>query len=285
MSVLALDIGGTKTLVALAEDGQILECERLPTEMDRGGAGLVDAIASVAAQWPRRMECVGAAVSGLVRNGTWQALNRRTLALPEPFPLAAALSERFGCPARVVNDAQAAAWAEWSEGAGRREDMVFLTVSTGIGGGIVTAGRLLEGLAGSFGQWIDDGGARFEDRASGRWMAAAAREAGHVAEATDVFGALPDAWAEALVTEMAGRLAVLCRNVQLALDPRRIVLGGGIGLAPGTIGRIEAAFAGLDPVLRPTLVPASLGAEAGIIGAAALARGVKQTSKHRESVP
>ncbi len=282
MRVLALDIGGTKTLVALTEDGRILERVRLRTDISGGAAGLLDAVAAAAAGWPR-IERVGAAVTGLVRNGIWQALNTRTLALPEPHPIEASLWERFGCPARAVNDAQAAAWGEWREGAGQREDMVFLTVSTGIGGGIVSGGRLLGGLSGSFGQWVDEDGARFEDRASGRWMAAAARDSGRIAEAAEVFAALPAPWAEALVDEMAGRLAVLCRNVQLALDPCRIVIGGGIGLAPGMIGRIEAAFAGLEPVLRPTLVPASLGADAGLLGAAALAANATERTKHREN--
>jgi N-acetylmannosamine-6-phosphate 2-epimerase / N-acetylmannosamine kinase len=280
MTALAIDIGGTKTLVALVEGARVVEAERISTDPSAGGEGIVEAVAGIAATWAGRFDRAGAAVTGLVRDGLWQTLNPRTLALPLPFPLEAALAERLGCPAHVVNDAQAAAWGEWSAGAGQREDMVFLTVSTGIGGGIVTGGRLVGGLGGHFGQWVDGSGTRLEDRVSGRWIAAAARGAGHPVEAAEVFAALPAPWAEAIVTEGAARLAVLCRNIQLALDPRRIVVGGGIGLAPGTIARIEAAFADLDPVLRPTLVPAARGAEAGLIGAAALVRQV--TLKRRE---
>jgi len=63
---------------------------------------------------------------------------------------------------------------------------------------------------------------------------------------------------------------VLCSDIQLTFDPRRIVIGGGIGLAPGFIGRLEAELSSLKPRWRPRLVPARLGARAGLVGIADL---------------
>jgi N-acylmannosamine kinase/N-acetylmannosamine-6-phosphate 2-epimerase/N-acetylmannosamine kinase len=80
-----------------------------------------------------------------------------------------------------------------------------------------------------------------------------------------------EAWAEAILALSTGRFARLLANLQLVLAPERMVLGGGIGLAPGQIERLRAALEPLPPLRRPALVPAALGARAGVVGAADLA--------------
>lgn len=280
MTALALDIGGTKILAALVDGPDVAEERRRATDLSAGIDALMAGIAELATSWAGRFDAVGAAVTGLVRDGIWQALNPEVLALPDQVPLVSRLKETFGMPAIAVNDAQAAAWGEYLHGAGRREDMVFLTVSTGVGGGIVAGGRLLGGLSGHFGQFETESGARFEDRVAGRWMAAEARRQGHALDAAGVFARIDEPWAEAIVAASAARVAGLCRNLQLALEPARIVIGGGIGLAPGYLGRVAAAVAGTEPVLTPRLVPAGLGANAGIVGVAALAT---QSMSNREN--
>ena len=70
--------------------------------------------------------------------------------------------------------------------------------------------------------------------------------------------------------------------MQLAVDPWRIVIGGSIGLAPGFLDRVAAALDGLDPEIIPRLVPAALGARAGVIGAAALAADTIDHDANRE---
>ena len=96
----------------------------------------------LAAAWRGRFDRVGAAVTGIVADGRWHALNAGILPVPAGFPIVEALSTRLGCPVLAINDAQAAAWGEYRFGAGAGRDIVFLTVSTGIGGGIVLGGRL-----------------------------------------------------------------------------------------------------------------------------------------------
>jgi len=271
MTALAIDIGGTKVLLALVRDGKILASRRMATDITGGPGALIDAITDAASAWPNAFDAIGAAVTGVVLDGRWRALNRSTLDLDGSHPLADALADRFGKPARCVNDAQAAAWGEHVAGAGARRDMAFLTISTGIGGGIVRDSRLLEGLAGSFGQFVDEAGTRLEDRAAGRWIAREAAAHGRPGDAEAVFAATDEPWAEALIAASAARVAALCRNVQLAVDPEIIVIGGGIGLASGYLDRVRFALAGIDEALRPRILPAALGADAGIIGVAALA--------------
>ncbi len=277
--VLALDVGGTKIAAALVEGGRIVERRAFATPRERGAEVWLDAIADAAHPWRGRARAVGAALTGLVDDGRWSALNPRTLPVPDGLPVEAELSRRLGLPVRAWNDAQAAAWGEARFGAGRGADeatVAFLTISTGIGGGIVSGGRLLSGLAGHFGQWREGGDPSAppaEDAVSGRWIAAEAASAGFDADARAVFDAAHggEAWAEAILERSARRAAALLLNVQLALDPNRIVIGGGIGLAPGYLDRLDAALGGQPARLRPRLVPAELGADAGLIGAADLA--------------
>ena len=119
--------------------------------------------------------------------------------------------------------------------------MVFLTVSSGIGGGIVLGGRLLRGargIAGSLGQSPRagrDGYVRLETLASGFGIAAAAKAAGRDADARAVFAAARAGapWAEGILVEAAGELAAAVAGLQAVVDPECIVIGGGVGLAEG----------------------------------------------------
>ncbi len=281
--VLAIDLGGTKILAALISGARVLARAETPTPRDAGPDGWLADMARLAAPWAGDYAELGVTVTGLVHNGLWRALNPGTLAIPQDWPLAARLASVMGMEPVLANDAQAAAWGEHVYGAGEGRDMVFLTVSTGIGGGIVIDGRLLAGrggLAGHFGQLtaMETPGGPIEDRASGRWIAAEGAAAG-LGDAPAVFAAAQQAHprAIAILDASAARVARLCINLQLALAPERIVIGGGIGLAPGYLARVAGALGDLSPPVRPDIRPAALGADAGAVGVAALA--AQQTTK------
>lgn len=277
-AVLALDIGGTKIAAALVGDSRVLERREFATPRDASAAEWLGAIATSTGPWRDRYRAVGAAVTGLIDDGRWSALNPETLPVPADFPLEAELAERLGVPARAWNDAQAAAWGEFRFGAGHTADdetMVFLTISTGIGGGIVAGGRLLTGLAGHFGQWrlagaVNDAPA--EASISGRWIAEEAKRAGCVPNARAVFELWRngDERAARIVRRSAQRAAALLLDIHLALDPARIVIGGGIGLASGYLDLLGAEIEALSPRLRPRLATAKLGSDAGLVGVADL---------------
>ena len=275
-AILAIDVGGTKMLAALVRGTAILDTIRLPTPADGDPAGWLTALFTAIESWKGRYSAVGVAVTGIIDDGHWSALNRRTLDIPDRFPLTAAIARYTDAPVFAANDAQAAAWGEYAFGAGERQDMVFLTVSTGIGGGIVTGGRLLGGLGGHFGQLRDPAypDETLEDRVSGNWFAVKAAAHAPGATAREVFAAAKagEGWANTIVEASARQTANLCRNIQLALDPRRIVIGGGIGLAQGYLAAMERALDAVPARLKPSLHAAALADNAGVIGIADLAQ-------------
>ena len=276
-AVLAVDLGGSKILACLMEDRRIVDERSAKTPRGAGVGAWLDEVAELAAPWQGRYRHAGVATTGLVRDGRWQSLNPATLPIPAGFPLDAELGRRLGMAVTTCNDAQAAAWGEHVAGAGQGvADMVFVTISTGIGGGVVSGGRLLQGrggMTGSVGQLRLASGERIEDSASGTGIAASARAAGHAVDAKTVFVAADTgaAWALAILERVEGLTALLFRDLQSLYDPSRIVVGGGVGLAPGHLERIRTRLAGLPDVIRPELVAASLGAYAGIVGVADLA--------------
>lgn len=275
-TVLALDVGGTKLAAALVQNGRILERRQMPTPPLPGSDAWFAAARDLVADWQGRFSRAGAAVTGVVaRDGGWWALNPAVLAIPENTPVAARLTDALGCPTVAVNDAQAAAWGEYRHGAGQGRDMVFVTVSTGIGGGAIVDGRLLtgaRGLAGSLGQ-IALGGASLETRASGTALATASARAGHASDTRALFAAAEagETWAMAIIDAGAAAFAAGLVDLQRLLDPEVVVVGGGIGLLPLHQARVQAALADAPVRLRPTIVPAALGADAGLIGIADIA--------------
>lgn len=285
--VLALDVGGTKSAAALVRAGRILARVEVPTDRAGGPDSWLAAIAAAAAPWAGRYTRCAAAVSGLVVAGTWSAVNPQVLPVPPGFPLVHRLETLFGVPSCALNDAQAAAWGEHVHGAGVGRDLVFVTVSSGIGGGIVLGGRLLRGdrgLAGHLGQ-VDGGhGARLEARASGFALARAAAAAGRDADARAVFAAAAsgEAWATAALAQASAALAAALRDVQMLVDPELVVIGGGVGLAPGFLAALDTALGpAAQDVARPRLVAAALGHDAGLIGAAEFAGDVRAIATHR----
>ncbi|MEP3276846.1 MAG: ROK family protein [Stappiaceae bacterium] len=278
-ATLAFDLGGTKLLAALVHDGAILERREIPTERDIGPDGWLERMSAIAADWSEKFARVGVAVTGQIHGGIWSPLNRETLDLPSDFALADKLAACMDQPAFIINDAQAAAWGEYHHGSSEHQDMVFLTVSTGIGGGIVLNGHLAQGrsgLSGHFGQTSMDRitvDAPMENEASGRWIADQAKRLGHPADTPAVFEAarLGADWANNILDQSAHKVGILSRNIQLILDPQFVVVGGGVGLADGYLDRVIAHCAELPDSQRPTFRRAVLGSDAGVLGVAELA--------------
>ncbi len=213
-------------------------------------------------------------------------------------------------PVVVENDANAAAWAEWRFGAGRGEThLVCVTLGTGIGGGIVLDGRVQRGkhgMAGEFGHMIvvPEGqrcecGNRgcLEQYASGNVLGREARELARAGSPVAVpmmerVGGDIDALVGPVITEAArdgdplaielfeevGRwLGVGLANLAAALDPGMFVIGGGVSDAGELLLRpardsFRRVLTGRGFRPEPRIVRAALGPEAGLVGAADLAR-------------
>ena len=283
-SGVAIDFGGTKIAALRLRDGTILERRIAQTDGAASAEQQVEAIAELLGDLGLGAEeAVGVAVAGRVDSeGCWHALNTETLTQVARVPLRALLSERLGRPVRVENDATAAAIGEHRYGAGRgTRNFGFVTVSTGVGGGLIVNGAPVvsaSGLAGHVGfmtSTLSDrrcGSGRMltvESRAGGRAIAHYAAAAGHPGlNAKDVYGAhLAGApWASALIDTSAAAVAELCANLKTVLDLDRIALGGSIGLAEGYAGMVERHLAGEPEIFRVPVVRAELGHDPAFYG-------------------
>jgi glucokinase len=220
----------------------------------------------------------------------------------QDYPLEAALRE-LGIHAKVINDANAAAIAEWWSGAGKGKDnLICLTIGTGIGGGVISRGRLLVGAGGRTGELghvvVDPRGAVcscgargcLETLASGSAMARRALiEAEHDPFLRDLMsrGTAPrgaevvfaaaragSVTAQRIIDDAASWLAVGLENVVAILDPEIIVLGGGVAMAGEQyLGAVRAALSRYPVYMLDAtpVVQAAHGRDAGVIGAAAYA--------------
>lgn len=307
---IGIDVGGTKALgVALDPTGAVIAEDRRPTPRGENSLGpLIDVIVELAEALGHEgsgTDSLGVGVPGLVtHDGVLRAAPN--LDGVADFDVRGLLAGRLGGNIVVDNDATCATVAEWQLGAGAGVDnLVLVTLGTGIGGGVVTNGSLhrgLNGFAGEFGHMVvhPDGprcpcGRRgcWERYASGSGLAMLAREAatgrrldnvvrhaGGDAQAVrgeHVQAAAREGDAEALaVIDDFGRWVALgLANLTNALDPEMFVLGG--GLAAGSdlyLEPITRWFGELlyQPDLRPTprVEFATWGPLAGAVGAALL---------------
>ena len=150
---IGLDIGGTKCAVLLAEVNHginIIKKLRFETRAEEGFEAvfgrLCEAVGQLLDESAEGVRAIGVSCGGPLDSVRGVILGPPNLPGWDDIPLADLLSRRFGVPAYVQNDANACALVEWKLGAGRgAEDMVFLTMGTGMGGGVIANGRLVRG--------------------------------------------------------------------------------------------------------------------------------------------
>lgn len=279
MKVLAVDIGGTK-LAACVDDGDIT---RVPTSADPWGAltGLLDPLAG-------GIDGVGVGCGGPM---DWPSGVVRPLNIPawrDGFPLRERLTDRYGVPVRLHNDAVCMAIGEHAHGGWGVDDLIGIVVSTGVGGGVISQGRLLDGARGNAGHIghvvVDPGGppcgcgGRGCVEAIARGPALVAWAAAQGCAATDGISLAAQAAAGHPVAlaafERAGRaVGVAVASAAAVLDVRVVVVGGGLALVPQLWPAMQEAVkehGRLDYLRELSVVPAALGQRSGLVGAAAL---------------
>lgn len=279
-----VDVGGTKLLAVCLDGGRPTAQRRVPTPPD--GPTLLSTVRGLVEDLaPEGPAAVGVALAGLVGAG---GTLRAAAHLPAlvGFPVAAELAAAFPAGRRWVgNDATAAAWAEARLGAGRGvADVLTVTLGTGIGGGVVSGGRLLGGAGGLAGEWghmvVERGGPAcacgrsgcWEVYASGSGLGRLGRAAG--GEAVAAAAAAGDRRALTAIGEYAGWVALGLANLVNIFDPTMLVLGGGVVDSAGLfLGQVRQLLAEEIGPWRSEVevVAAGLGPAAGAIGAALLA--------------
>jgi glucokinase len=309
--VLALDVGGTKLAAGVVTgDGRVLSKAVVPAHAKEGPWSMIDrhlelgrqVVAEAGVPWSR-LAGIGIACGGPLDPDTGIILSPPSLPGWDRIPLVDAVSERLGLSAAVENDATAGALAEWWFGAGRSrgiDDLIYLTISTGIGGGLVLDGRLYRGVAGNAGELGHltihyDGrscgcGRRgcLEAYASGTNIAARAREA-IAAGATSSLQDLPqitakdvaahaaasDPLAERIWDETMAMLGSAVANILDVFNPALVVLGGGVTRAGDQL-LLPVREAGLRQAMEPArrsadVVLAELGEIHDVVSAAVVA--------------
>lgn len=285
MTTLAIDIGGTKLAAALVEGQTMMARRECPTPASQTPQALQEALTTLVAPFRGQAERVAVASTGIIHKGILTSINPSNLGGLAHFPLVEFLSVITDLPVMAINDAQAAAWAEFCALPGD-DDMVFLTVSTGVGGGVVLNKHLLSGsggLAGHLGHTLADPagpvcgcGRRgcVEAIASGRAIAALAKDelAGLDAKAIFMHAAQGMPQARTLVARSANALARLIADIKAVTDCQVVVVGGSVGLAEGYLQQVADYLAQEPGAYQVSLRAAHYRHDAGLLGAALLAQ-------------
>jgi glucokinase len=288
---IGLDLGGTKILAGvLARDGSVVRRHERPTPQDSQEHVLAELEAAVAELLDKSVGAVGFGAPSPIDQA--RGIVVRCVNVPlENAPLRDRMRERFGLPVGLDNDANAAAIGEWRAGAGRGEDdLVMLTLGTGVGGGVISGAQPFRGRNGAGAELghvviVHDGrpcqGActgrgHLEAYVSGSAATAAAREA--FGPAVDAHGLVRladegDAKAKDLLAEIGRHLGSGIGSFVNIFGPQLVVLGGGFGVAAYEHLRGPAEEVARREALEPMrssvrLAKAELGTAAGMIGAA-----------------
>lgn len=307
---IGIDIGGTKIELGLVnEAGNVLDTTRFDTEVSAGPTAIITDIANAARNLQKRHPTkspigIGVGMAGQIVANTGEVFFAPNLKWHH-VPLAAELHRLLDLPVHVTDDVRAITLGEWQFGAGRGcKDLVGLFIGTGVGGGIVCAGRLLAGASNTAGELghmkISLNGRKcscgnygcLESIAGGWAIAQRAQEAvaasplegkmllqlvyGEISNITtkEVAEAAQagDPLAQRIADETCNALILGISSIINALNPERIILGGGVLQGfPWMVDRIarEAPKNSLDAACQNLqIVSSGLSGHGGLIGAA-----------------
>lgn len=306
-----VDLGGTKIAIALLDrNGTVLRRSEIRDHRGRPEDRVIESIVAVIAEHAaalggslESLEGIGVGTSGHTNHLTGTVITNSNLPGFTNYPLGRKLQELSGVPVRVDNDANAQAYAEYTFGASRGyPNNTFVTVSTGIGAGIIIDGRLYRGVTGTSGEightiidpdsTIQCGCGNYGDLmalASGSTLPQAVhKKLGSVHTAIDfdlpdeqINGELikmgyeqGDPLCTEIVNEYAKFLGIGLQNLFQMINPGLIVLGGGLtAWGNDYLSRVKDTFYTLAGTMmheRVEIKIAELGADAAVIGAAAL---------------
>lgn len=282
------DLGGTKIEIAAVQNGKILHKILLPTEAQQGHNAIIGKIEGAVRQL---IEIMGSSPKGVGIGIAGQIKHNMVLFAPNlpgwiNIPLKDILYAKLSLPISVLNDVRAATIGEWNHGAGKGcNDFVCVFLGTGIGGGIVSNGHLLEGnsnSAGEIGHMVVDlygppctcGNHGCFESLAGGWAIA---KMGKVPSAKDVIMAAKaeDVVAMEIIENVFEAIFAASISLINAFNPKRLIFGGGLSLGLEVVPEmVDAAVRGRALKAATDsleVVAAKLGNEAGVIGAATYA--------------
>jgi glucokinase len=287
MNILAIDIGGTKLSVAAFEGDRMVRRESQSTDREGGRAWLVPQVDKLLTEWKRDITFDGCGIGfgGPVDFATQTVHQSTHVGGWEGFSLTRHIAEVLGAPVVMDNDANVGALGEGFYGAGKGcSPLLYMTLSTGIGGGILIDGEVFRGANGWAGEighhTLDPDGPDclcgsngcFERMCCGLWME---RDYGKTAQEL-----LQD---PAFVAQYVKLLARGLKTCIMVLNPARIVIGGGISKAGDRLfvplrtelARQITSWSGA----RQDVQPAALGDDSVLYGALRLAQTMADKTK------
>ncbi|MBU9789602.1 ROK family glucokinase [Lentilactobacillus sp. IMAU92037] len=312
--LIGIDLGGTTTKFAfIDQSGNILTKWRIPTDISNAGSNIVPNIVQSIANQMRKDDYnsndflgIGMGTPGAVDREKGTVVGAYNLGWEIVQPVGATISANLQLPVFIDNDANSAALGEFWKGAGyKAKDVVFVTLGTGVGGGVVTNGHLVHGINGGAGEighiTVQPGGylctcgkrGCLEQYASATGVVRLAKDLAkqftgksRIIELIDSDEGLTskmvfyladngDILANQIVDKVCSYLGLALSDVGNILNPENIIIGGGVSnagntlLQPTTRYFQENAFPSVRDSTKLKL--AQLGNDAGVIGAASLA--------------
>lgn len=309
---MGVDLGGTKIEIALVDaTGNIVTSQRIPTQREKGPDAVIDSMIDCArdclTKANKSAQCLGIGVAAQVEKDTGKVLFSPNLDWHN-VPIGKRLEDALSIPVIVTNDVRAATYGEWLYGAGQNiDDLVCLFIGTGVGGGAIIGGKLLEGHSNSAGElghltivsngrkctcpnsgcleayaggWAISKRAQemvTNDPQKGQTLLSLAGSTNNISAitVTEAYN-LGDLLAQHIVQETAQFLAAGVVAIVNALNPHMLILGGGV------IQGLPAYIPMTDQLVRSNalkaasddlhIVKAALGNKAAVIGAVAFAR-------------
>jgi glucokinase len=285
--ILGVDLGGHSFALGFVREGTILSQKEYETPRPRTpeavSAALRERIDEMASGI--KVDGIGIGVPGMLDLQRETVMRSPNFEGWEGLPLRSLLEKALGIPVKMENDANCATLGEGALGAAKGlSDYVVLTLGTGVGGGIVTGGRLLHGghgMAGELGHLVI-GGARpcgcrgmghLETVAGADGIESRARELGLEPDVRELWLRRDDFRIRPLWEEVLQALGSAVASLVHVIDPEAVILGGGLGPAPGFIEALEPVVKRyLGEPYRDSLDlrPSMLGKSAAVIGAASL---------------
>ena len=310
--IAGIDIGGTKTAIALENSfGERVAARVLPTQADAFETveNISHAIETLLRENQTELIAVGIGCPSPLDIEKGLVMSPSNLQDWDNFPIVKLFEDRFNVPVVLENDANTAALGEYVYGAGRGfENIIYVTVSTGIGGGIILNGEIFHGVsagAGELGHTIvqPDGfpcncgsvgcveticaGVHIARRAKEKLANGAVSLMNEIAENIDEVSAKTvveaarrgDKLAVEIWDETCQFLAIGIANAITLLAPEVVVIGGGIAAATGEmlfapLRQLIPKYVSMIPAGKIVILPAELGSESGVCGALVLAKKV-----------
>lgn len=287
--IIGVDLGGTKIAAALVSpDGKIITDVNIPTEAQKGKNQVIGnvkkAIKNLIHGQKEKVTCIGIGVPGPILYDQGIVIEPPNLPGWKKVNLKKSMEKEFHVPVSLDNDANCAALAELHFGAGKKaRHFIYITVSTGIGGGIIIDRKIYRGAIGAAGEFghmiIDSKGFAcgcgnigcFEALASGSSIK---KRSGMDAISVELAARQGDDNARQVIEETAHYLAIGIANLVNIFNPELVIVGGGVSkmreLLFAPVRKQFKKYALTLPARSVKIVHAKLGTEAGVLGAAAL---------------